>query len=531
MSALASFSHQLLTRHSFWIGLIIRFVLAWLLPLFMDGGSVPYTDIDYHVFMDAAAHVQRGQSPYQRTTYRYTPFLAQLLAWLSTALFGGSRESGRYLFCLADACCGFMIARYRQEQRIRKQRQEQQLSSQKQQQQQQKQQDEDHNQNESKWFLSNDQNNENNNAQLYDALWWLYNPLAINICTRGSAESFMVLFPVLVTMWLVQWWCNDDNDGISFRFGGGGGGGILGKNRRKSILLPVVAGVWHGIAVHSKLYPIIYSLSYVIALSDVNKNKTKQSSTTHGVLETWVKALLGVAPLAFAISSATTFVGLTAWGVFLYGRQSLDDGLLYHFSRVDHRHNYSMHWYWIYLTRAAAAATRGGDSRHKLWHDDNNNDLWFPWVGRILLVPQAILLLYSSFALAPHDLSLALFVQTFCFVAQNKVITAQYFTWYLCLLPLCSHEFDISSRQSVALRRAIGLLVLSIVFWLGSAYCLEMQGWSVHRLVWVASVVFFVAQVNVLVQLLYSVKRQRRRANDAISQTSETVTSDTKKDS
>jgi phosphatidylinositol glycan class M len=160
-----------------------------------------------------------------------------------------------------------------------------------------------------------------------------------------------------------------------------------------------------------------------------------------------------------------------------------------------------MYWYWIYLARGKVEGLEGavGPSSSSL-----------TILGRILLLPQAFLLAYSSIGIAPYNnnLGLALFVQTFLFVTNNKVITAQYFTWYLCLLPLCqitnnggqvsSSTTTTSGSTTKPMIRALVLLLCSIGLWLGSAYLLEMQGLAVHRLVWIASVVYYFANVHLM---------------------------------
>ncbi|KAK4393962.1 GPI mannosyltransferase 1 [Sesamum angolense] len=115
----------------------------------------------------------------------------------------------------------------------------------------------------------------------------------------------------------------------------------------------------------------------------------------------------------FGIISASTFFILTGLSS-LYGWDFLHEALLYHLTRTDPRHNFSIYFYHIYL------------------HYEHEFSILEKLIS---FLPQFIvqLVLISGFAL---DLPFCLFLQTLAFVAFNKVITAQYFVWFFCLLPL-----------------------------------------------------------------------------------------------
>ncbi|KAJ5580311.1 uncharacterized protein N7459_006296 [Penicillium hispanicum] len=117
--------------------------------------AVKYTDIDYMVFTDAARYVSKGQSPYTRDTYRYTPLLAWMV--LPTAWEGSAPWStfafafGKILFALADVVAGWLVV---------------QLLIQ-------------------RYRFSNER------ALRYVATVWLWNPMVANISTRGSSEGLL----------------------------------------------------------------------------------------------------------------------------------------------------------------------------------------------------------------------------------------------------------------------------------------------------------------------------------------------------
>jgi len=131
--------------------LVLLFYGGW-----QDANSaVKYTDIDYMVFTDAARYVSKGESPYARDTYRYTPLLAWILlptAWEGSAPWSTlSFAFGKALFALADVLAGWLVVQ----------------------------------------LLRQCYNFPTERALRYVAAIWLWNPMVANISTRGSSEGLL----------------------------------------------------------------------------------------------------------------------------------------------------------------------------------------------------------------------------------------------------------------------------------------------------------------------------------------------------
>lgn len=156
--ALSSFFQS--PRAVFSASIILRVVFL-LYGLWQDANSpMKYTDIDYFVFTDAAKSIARGQSPYARDTYRYTPLLAWLIyptVWPGKFWFA----FGKILFAVGDVAAGWMMFRILKEYRK----------------------------------VGNEQ-------ALKFASIWLLNPMVATISTRGSSEGLLGVF-VTALLWAV----------------------------------------------------------------------------------------------------------------------------------------------------------------------------------------------------------------------------------------------------------------------------------------------------------------------------------------
>ncbi|KAJ2082368.1 GPI mannosyltransferase 1 [Coemansia sp. RSA 988] len=276
------------------------------------------------------------------------------------------------------------------------------------------------------------------------ATLWLLNPQVASISTRGSAES-VVCAAVMATFYAFQ---------------------------RKYV---VRGSAMFGLAVHLKIYPIIYALPLLSLLGNEAFTGFKQPPS-------WarVRGLFNSSRIKFFAISASVFLALNAAMFGIYGQEFIEETYLYHITRKDHRHNYSMWFLPIYLRFYSSASVA---------------------MGLLSFIPQAaaVAALGLSFG---SDLYFAAFAQTFAFVAYNKVCTAQYFMWYICLLPVI---WQYSSRQLVpAGLLLIGVWLGSQAFYLRQAYRLEFLGENTFVMLWVAGAAIFIANNWVLSQIIFS---------------------------
>lgn len=107
----------------------------------------------------------------------------------------------------------------------------------------------------------------------------------------------------------------------------------------------MVAGFWYGLAVHFKIYPIIYSFALYFWI-DMDYKKLKEQNSFVAIYSK--KGFFTKDRLLFTFVSAFTFIAFTAGFYFVYGYEYLYESYLYHFIRKDHRHNNSVYFYLIY---------------------------------------------------------------------------------------------------------------------------------------------------------------------------------------
>ena len=230
---------------------------------------------------------------------------------------------------------------------------------------------------------------------------------------------------------------------------------------------PVSAGVALSLAVHLKIYPIIYSLPLYLHLAYcVPGHRSFFNSRTVRFVASFV---------AVQAVFLSTFY-------YLYGYDFIYESFLYHLVRTDTRHNFSPYFYLLYLTKYAPIGQLTSLIRF------------------LCFLPQAAL--SSVFAIKHYaNPELCLTLQTVSFVMFNKVSTSQYFLWYLWLLPLLYPCLNLSLVRACSL---VGVWFAGQGLWLLTGYLVEFECANYFLLMHFASLFFLLSQSWIVCSLIRS---------------------------
>lgn len=438
-------------------GIVIRLVLIAYGEIQDQISEVPYTDVDYRVVTDGARHIFMGRSPFNRHTYRYTPLLAILL--LPNIYL--HRCFGKLLFAAFDLVIAIIIKLIIvDEYHLLMLNQSNSIEDAK------KKLFNGNNAAKTKIRLSNSKKETSSKYCSSDRLKfekmgnfsayiWLYNPLTMIIATRGNGDAITCSLVLMSIFYLLKVQENHQNE----------------KNNERNV---IKCGIFHGLAIHFRLYPIFFSLAYYMYLADV-----KNSSGLQSIIKCFLKPNRKQVLLILSVLKVLIFTT----GVFylFYNYQFLYESTLYHFVRKDTRHNFSIYFYLQYLN----SATLKVNIIEKL----------------LTITPQLFLITLISFHFCRtrQTIQFALFLIAFIMVTYNPVITSQYFVWFLSLLPLTVNNFrNLTMKQVIILP---SLWFLGQGMWLLSAYFLEFKGINSFDFIWLASVFFFIINI-IIVQIL-----------------------------
>jgi phosphatidylinositol glycan class M len=263
-------------------------------------------------------------------------------------------------------------------------------------------------------------------AVVYTSVW-LLNPMVCTISTRGSSEGLVGAL-VISFIWAI---CT---------------------NRI------ALGGLLAGLAVHTKIYPIIYIPTVLWALDNsapsifgkfLNKDRVK-----------------------FALTSAISFLVLTGIMYYYYGDPFLIHTYLHHLSRIDHRHNFSPYSTLLYISSSPSGTSLSSSLSSSVILGFLSKPSTWAFIPQLGLSGVVLPL-----AFAKRDVIKTMFLQTVAFVTFNKVCTSQYFMWYMVLLPFYCSSFTFTNKTAlIKALVALFLWVASQALWIRNGYLLEFLG-------------------------------------------------------
>ena len=148
----------------------------------------------------------------------------------------------------------------------------------------------------------------------YPALWVL-SPLTIYMSTRGSNDNIIIILVFTTVFFMLRKWY-------------------------------VTAGIFYGLSIHFKIYPIIFCLAFYFFIDCDRSLIAKGGSPLKAIISK--NGFFTRNRIVFTFFTIASLAGLTALFYRIYGWEFLYEANLYHLIRKDHRHNNSIYFYLIY---------------------------------------------------------------------------------------------------------------------------------------------------------------------------------------
>ena len=257
---------------------------------------------------------------------------------------------------------------------------------------------------------------------------WLLNPMVATISTRGSSEGLLgAMVAGLIYCYAKRW--------------------------------ITLTGAVLGLAAHFKIYPFIYGVPILWTLP--------ATIMPHGGRSMLYSAINfpSRSRVIFLFTSLLTLGILNGLCYYTYGPSFLRHTYLHHLSRVDHRHNFSPYNTLLHLSSSLGSATSANDT---------------PQAASLAFAPQLLLstvILPLTLAKEAGRVPAIMFAQTLAFTTLNKVVTSQYFLWYLVVLPFYLPHSSLLRTPSKGVV-VLGAWVGAQAWYLFQAYAVEWQGKS-----------------------------------------------------
>lgn len=309
----------------------------------------------------------------------------------------------------------------------------------------------------------------NTKYPVYGTALWLLNPMVIAISTRGNAESIMSLLMLLCIYLFIN----------------------------KSYTLSAFV---YGLSIHFKIYPIIYSVPFSCYFLSKFIKKRQFKYIINWVL--------------FGFVSLITLLSITYLVYTKFGDEFLEHTYFYHMIRSDHRHNFSVWNMVLYMEQIPQVI------KQDLFV--NNNQYGFFKIDKILdnkslstipqlfictIVPIILFFKETNTSNSLKKLIKIIAIQTMLFVHFNKVITSQYFIWYLTYLPFFVDYFidKFTNKKYFELIKLASVWILSQGVWLLCGFMLEFKNKNVFVELFVAGCVMLIGNVYVIGKLIEAV--------------------------